>query len=139
MSACRRGRLRVAQIVEDRGVQQERILRDDGDLLAQRLDLQVAHVDAIDQHGAAGRIVQPHHQRRQRRLARAGRPDQSDRRARRHVQIDARQHLAGVVVGERRRPLNSTSPTMRDGMTASSALRIDGVRSITSKMRSKYA
>ena len=41
------GRLRVAQVVEHRGVQEERVLGDDGHLFAQRFQLHVADVDPI--------------------------------------------------------------------------------------------
>ena len=62
--------------------EQRRVLeggRDDAAQLGQR---QVAHVDAVHGDPAGGDVVQPADQRGERRLARAGRPDQRDGLAR---------------------------------------------------------
>ena len=79
----------VAQVVEDRCVQQERVLRDHRDPFPQAFDLQVADVDAVHQDRAACRIVEPHHQRDERRLSGTRWANQPDGGARRHIQIDS--------------------------------------------------
>ena len=66
----------VEQVPADRRVEQVGLLRDDADQVAERLELQVAHVDPVDLHRAALHVVQPRDQVRHRRLAGTGRPDQ---------------------------------------------------------------
>ncbi len=58
--------------------EEERILRDDADLAAQRGERDVAHVDAVDEHAARVDVVEARHERGERRLARAGVADERD-------------------------------------------------------------
>ena len=67
--------LAVAQVVGDRAGEQVAPLRHQADRRPQLLGVVVADVDAVDEHRAAGDVVQPADQRDQRRLARTGRPD----------------------------------------------------------------
>ena len=53
----------------------------------------VDDVDAIDQHLAGGRILQPGDDAQQGGLAAAGRPDENDELAVVHVEVDALQHI----------------------------------------------
>ena len=48
----------VADVVRHRVIEQEGLLRDDADLRAQRGDLEIAHVLAVDPNGAPGDIVE---------------------------------------------------------------------------------
>ena len=86
-------------VVGQRVGEQERLLRHEADGAAQDAEREVAHVDAVDEHRARRRIVQPREQDDQRRLARAGDADERDRLPgldrRRHVVEDRR-----AVVGE---------------------------------------
>ena len=68
--------------------EQERVVGDDGDLGAQRGGVDVAHVDAVDEHRAGGHVVEPRHELHERRLARAGRADERDGRAGGDVERD---------------------------------------------------
>ena len=72
--------------------EEERILGDDADLAAQRAARDVAHVDAVDEHAALGRVVEARHERGERRLARAGVADQRDRPSRRELEVDLVEH-----------------------------------------------
>ncbi len=51
--------LGVEQVGADRVVEQVRVLGDHADHLAQRVEGRVAHVDAVDAHGAAAHVVEP--------------------------------------------------------------------------------
>ena len=61
--------------------EEKRILRDDRDRAAQVGDLHVADVGAVQQDASLLDVVEAGHERRQRRLARAGVSDQRDRAA----------------------------------------------------------
>ena len=75
-------RLGVAEVVGDGGVEQVGILHDRPDGVAQRLQGHGAHVLSVDADRSLGDVVQTRDERRQRRLARAGRTHQGDGRAR---------------------------------------------------------
>ena len=81
--------LAVADVVGHGIVEQESILRHDADLGAQRGQLQIAHVLAVDADGARGHIVEARHQVRQRGFARAARAHQRHHLAGLHFQVDA--------------------------------------------------
>jgi hypothetical protein len=53
---------REAQVLADRGVQQERLLRDEPDGGCERLEAQLAHVDAVDRHAALLHLALPRDQ-----------------------------------------------------------------------------
>ncbi len=93
--------LRHPHVVADRAVEQEALLRDDRDPLAQRVERRGAQVDAPVGHGALGRVVEAGHQLRQGRLPRTGGPDQRQPLPRLDHQVDVAEHLGGVgCVGE---------------------------------------
>ena len=81
--------------------EEERLLGDDAELPAQRVDGDVAQVVAVDRDLAARRVVEAGDELGDGRLARAGRPDQGDGLARCDVQVDVAQHRLRRVVGER--------------------------------------
>ena len=60
----------------------------------------LAHVDAVEQHRAGGRVHQPGEQLGDRRLARAGLADDGDPGAGRDVEVDVAQHRRAAGVGE---------------------------------------
>ena len=94
--AVRRG---VAQVGPDRVVEQVAVLGHHADGRADRVERQVADVDAGQPHGAVVGVVQPRHERGQRRLAGARRPDQRHRLAGLDAERHVVQHLvAGPVV-----------------------------------------
>ena len=96
----RRVGLADPQIVGDRAVEHRRILEHHADVAAKRFELDVAMVDAVDADHA--RLGVPHamQQRQRRALARTGRADEGDRRARRHVQAEMHQRRPLAVIGE---------------------------------------
>jgi hypothetical protein len=73
-------RLREAQVLADRGVEQIRLLRDDADEIGQSLEAQVADVHAVDRYSPAADVVEPRRQVSERRLAGARLADQRRRR-----------------------------------------------------------
>ena len=93
-------RPRVGDVVRDRVREQERIVVDDRDRAAQRDDVDVAHVRAVDQHRPRARVIQPRQQLHERGLARARRAHQRDRRARLDRQRDVAQGVRTRPVAE---------------------------------------
>ena len=77
-----------ADIVADRHVRIERVALEHHREAALRRRL-VDDVDAVDQDGAAGRVLEPGDQAEQRRLSAAGRADEDDERAVLHDEVDA--------------------------------------------------
>ena len=63
-------------VVADGAGEQERLLGDDAELPAQRLDGDLAQVVTVDEHASAGGVVEAGHQLGDGRLARAGGPDE---------------------------------------------------------------
>src|SRR5438132_3024438 len=63
-------------------MEEVRLLRDDADQVGQRLEAQLADVDAADRDAPAADVVQPRGEVAERRLAGAGLPDERGRRAR---------------------------------------------------------
>ena len=77
------------------------LLRHVADLVAQRLQLVVAHVDAVDEHLALRGVVETRHEVDEGRFAGAGRADERHRLTLLGFEIDAFQHgLTRVGVGE---------------------------------------
>ena len=68
----------VRDVRADRVVEEEGVLRDDGDIPAQRTLAVVAHVDTVDQHGARCHVVKPRDQPDQGGLARSAAAHQRD-------------------------------------------------------------
>src|SRR6478672_7915521 len=83
-----RVRLREAQVLAHCLVEEVRLLRDDADEVGQRLEAQVADVDAADADPPPADVVEPCREVAERRLARARLADERGRRARRHGEGD---------------------------------------------------
>src|SRR6266540_991875 len=93
-------RIAVAQVGGHRAREQVGPLRHQVDRRRQRLGVELAHVDAVDQHAAGGRVEQPWDQVEQGGLAAAGAADHGGHLARSGDQVHAAQHgllRAGVV------------------------------------------
>ena len=90
----------VADVVPHRLGEQEALLEGDADLAAQRVQGDVPHVMAVDEHGALLRVIEPRHQRCRGRLATSARADDSDARPGRDVQVEAAQDRGARPVGE---------------------------------------
>ena len=88
-------------MLADRGREQERVLGDRPDLPPERVKLDVPDVGPVDRDPARGDVVEPRHERGQRRLARPRVSDQRDRLPRRHVEVDLLEHGASRDVFER--------------------------------------
>ena len=93
-------RPREGDVVAHRGGEQERVLRDRRDRAPQLAQVELAHVDAVDEHAPCLHVVEARDQRCQRRLARAGAPDQRERAALGDVEIDLVQDRPLGVVAE---------------------------------------
>ena len=85
----RRPGLAEAEVVLDGAVEEVRVLLHDGDLRAKVLEAQRAHVAAADADAPALGIVEAQEQSRDRGLAGAARPHESDSLARRHREAQA--------------------------------------------------
>ena len=85
--------------VVHRRAEQEGVVVDDGDLRAQRVRVDRAHVGAVDEHAPRGRVVEARDELHERRLARPGRADQRERRARLDGERDVAQRGLGMAVG----------------------------------------
>ena len=90
----------VADVVDDRIVEQHRVLRHHADRGAQRTLGDRADVLPVDQDAPGGRLVEPEQEPRDRRLAGARRPDDGDRVARRRLERNAAQDRPGGIIGE---------------------------------------
>ena len=101
-------------VVGQRVGEEERLLRHEADRAAEDRERDVAHVDAVDEDGAARRIVQPREQADERRLAGAGRADERDGLPRLDAQRDVIEHE------RRRRTRNARS---RNSIVAADRLR----------------
>ena len=87
----------VEQVGADRVVEEVGLLGDDTDAVAQRGHRDVAQVDAADAHGALARVVEPGHERGQRRLAGARGSDEGDEVAGRRRDGDVVEHDAAAA------------------------------------------
>ena len=81
--------------------EEERVLRDDADLAAQRLELHLADIDAVDRDPSLGRVVEPGDERRERRLAGPRVTDQRDGSAGLQLEVDLVEHGPAGCVLER--------------------------------------
>ena len=81
--------------------EQERVLEDDPDGVAEVFDAELAHVDAVEEHAAELRVVEPGEQRGRGRLAGTGPADERDRRPRRDVEREPVEHRPAALVAER--------------------------------------
>ncbi len=80
--------LAVADIVRDRVVEEKGFLRHHADLFAQRSQLQIAHIFAVDPYRAGRDVVKARHQIHQRGFAAAAGADQRDHLAGAHFQLN---------------------------------------------------
>src|SRR5207245_4087100 len=90
----------VADVVTDGIVEQHGILRHHADRRPQRALRDVADILTVDQDPAAGDVIEPEQQARDRRLAGAGRPNDRNRLAGRHLETEAFEDLTLGIVGE---------------------------------------
>ena len=90
----------VADVVADGVVEQHGVLRHHADRGAQRALRHVADILPVDGDAPAGQVVEAEQQPRDRRLAGAGRADDRDRAAGRHLEAQAFEDLALRLVGE---------------------------------------
>ena len=94
-------RIADAQVLGDRAVEQQRLLIDHADIVAQRRELHGADVHAVDFDRAGLRIERAMQQRERGRLAGAGGADERDGLARQHRERKVRDGGALAVIGER--------------------------------------
>ena len=91
----------VAQVRRHGAGEQERLLRDVADLAPQQVEVEFAHVDAVDQHGAVGGVGQSRHEVHERRLAGSRAADDRRRGAGLDPERQVAQHRSvGARVGE---------------------------------------
>jgi hypothetical protein len=91
----------VAQVRRHGAGEQERLLGHVADLAPQQIEVEVAHVDTVDQHAALGDVGEARHQVDERGLAGAGAADDRRRRAGLDAERQVGQHGAlGARVGE---------------------------------------
>ncbi len=81
--------------------EEERVLRDDADGAAERVEPHVAHVRAVHRHASLRHVVEPWDKGGERRLPGAGVSDQRDRATRLELEVDLVQHRPLRVVAER--------------------------------------
>ena len=90
-------------VVRDGAAKQQALLEHDADVAAQGVQVQLAHVDAVDQDPAARGIVEARDQAEQRALAGAGRADERHAAPGLDLEIDGFEHQPPLV-GEARPP-----------------------------------
>ena len=80
--------------------EQERVFEHDADRAANVAELEVAHVDAVEQHPSVVDVVEARDQPGDRGLAARGRADERDRLARTQHEVEALEHHRTVAVAE---------------------------------------
>src|SRR6185312_10511715 len=90
----------VADVLADRPGEEQRLLQDDADLLAQRLQLEVANVDAVDLDASGAGIVEANQLAHQSALARTGVADDCDPLPWQRIEGDVRERVLATRVGE---------------------------------------
>ena len=91
----------VADVVEDRLVEQLRLLCDHCDAAAQIMERHVGERHAVEEHGALGRVVEPADEVHERALAAAVGAHDRHPLAERDREVHAREHRVDAVVAER--------------------------------------
>src|SRR5580700_2790368 len=86
-------RLAVSNVVANRVIKQNSLLRDDSNLLSQRSQRYIAHVVAVDQQASLSRVKKTGDQVNQRALARTARPDDRDHLSTANYEVNVVQHL----------------------------------------------
>ena len=122
-----------------------RLLHDDADLLAQRVELDVADVVAVDQHLAAVDVVEARDQVGDRGLARAGRADQGDGLAGLGAEADVLEDRPARIVGagdvlelDRARPAAAATVASARSATLTGVSRISKMRSDEAEARERH-
>ena len=89
------GRFRIGEsnVLAHRSAEQERVLGNDSDLSAQRIELNLGDVVAIDQNPAFTRLIKPRQQLHQGALAAAALANDSNERSGLDLQVDVLEHL----------------------------------------------
>ena len=111
----RRLGLAVGDVLADGGPEQQRLLQHDADVAPQRGALVLPQVAAVDQDGAALRLVQPQDQAHDRGLAGPRHPHQREPLAGRDAERDVAQHVLAVAVVERHVPEHDLALQVRGG------------------------
>ena len=88
----------VGDIVPNRCREQEHVLLHDADVASQRLERDVANVDAIDQDPASGGVVETRQQVHDGALAAPGRAQEGDDLARLDLEGDVPEDRGGAVI-----------------------------------------
>ena len=88
----------VADVLHQRLVEEEGLLRHERDVVEERGTLEVAEIDAVDLDRAAGRIVEAEHEVDESGLPRSRPPDDRDDLASADVQVDAVEDRRPTVV-----------------------------------------
>src|SRR4029079_15698997 len=83
-----RVRLRIQQVLADRRMEEVGLLRHDADNLAERRELDLPDIDAVDLDGACVTVVEARDQVGRGGLARAGRADERDQLAGLPLEVD---------------------------------------------------
>ena len=133
-----RPRIPVADVVEERRVEQERVLGHEGDPTAQLGGRDVLERHAPEKDRARRRLLQASDDLHERRLPRAGAADDGDALAGRHVDADGVEDVRpiGVRVGEiahgdAQRPCARTARTLGLGLGLGGAWRVEHVEHAT--------
>ena len=90
-----------ADVGGDRVGEQERVFEHHADVVSQRVELHVAHVDAVDGDATGVHVVEAGQHQRDGRLARARAADERDRLPGGHREIEVAEHRIGRRVAER--------------------------------------
>src|SRR5690606_3432784 len=96
----RRLRMPEGNIGRDRVREQETLLENQSDVSPQILEVQLPHVDAVDEHPAGGGIEKAWYKAHQYTLARTGRCEDRNALAARHHQVDVAHHRLRAVIRE---------------------------------------
>ena len=100
ISASRRADPPESDVVADRAAEQEHVLRDEGDFGAQRREVDVGDVLAVDRRPPVAQRIEALDDAEDRRLAAARRADQSRRLVGLGDEIDAVERVLAGAVGE---------------------------------------
>src|SRR5581483_9649403 len=115
-------RLAVGDVVAHRVVEQDGVLRNDGNLRAQGRHCHLAHIVTVDHQPPAAHIEEARQQMHQRRLARAAGADDRNHLARRDLEVDIAQYRTVIA-----RPRIS-EPDILEANTAAKGRQLDCAR-----------
>ena len=112
-------------------VEQDGVLCDDADLVAQAGEGGLSDVDAVDSNAAGGDVVEAGDELYHGALACAGEPDQGDHFTAAHLEVEVVQHLLLAIVGERD-PLEAKA--LRHGRDVDCGRRLDDAAGMVNKL-----